>query len=264
MVRFLPKFRFFKTLRVNFALLPFKQAMKLPIVVTGKLKIGKLNGKVIFDCPIKFGLVNMGKDLDNMPIASNPSRLLVNGILRFKGKCVITQSSNLTVWADSEMTIGRYVVVCSGVLLKSACKVSVGDFTRLTSGCFVMDSNVHAIKDAVTGRIAPISKPIEIGKCCWLAMNTSVTAGAKIPDYSISTRYAVLNKDYTLSGEKGCLLAGMPAKIVKSNCQRIFDLDMEQTATNYFKNNPDAEYFQVEPGFEQPENIKVESNFTIY
>lgn len=261
--RLLFKIRFFKTLRVNFALLPFEQAVKLPIVVLGKLKIDSLKGKVTLDCPIKFGTVIIGKCMDNMPIEVNPTRLFVGGTLIFKGHCIINHSAMVIVWPGSEMIIGDYAVICSGVVLKSASRIVIGDYTRITSGGFVMDTNVHAIKDGVTGKVKRTFRPIEIGKCCWLAMNTSVTAGAKIPDYSISTRYAVLNRDYTESGEIGCLLAGSPAKIIRSNIQRIFDLREESVITKFFYDYPDAEYYQAEPGFEQSEDIDIRSHFTV-
>lgn len=263
-LRMLLRLNIYKMLRINFALLPFTQAVKLPMVVFGKLKLDGLQGKVVFDCPVKYGTVIIGKCMDNMPIETSTTRLLVRGTLRFKGHCIINHSANVVVWKGSEMVIGNYVMIASGVLLKSACGVVVGDYTRIASGSFVMDTNVHAIKDITTGKVKRISKPIEIGKCCWLAMNTSVTAGAKIPDYSISTRNSVINRDYTEAGQIGCLLAGAPAKIIKSNVQRIFDLKTEAEIMQYFHDNPQAEFYESTPGFEIVENIDVVSNFSLY
>lgn len=264
LLRILYKVRWLKTLRVNFALLPFKQAVRCPIIVTGKLLVGSLKGKVVFDCPIEFGLVNMGKDLDNMPIAVNSSRLLVDGLLLFKGPCIITQSSNLVVWRSGKIEIGKYVVISSGVLLKSECGIIIGDFTRLTSGCFVMDTNVHAIKDVETGRIKRIFSPIEIGKCCWLTMYTSIMPGTKLPDYCITGRYSQLNKDYSKICESGSMLAGAPAKVVKTNIQRLSDIKYErQVVVKYFTDNPDADYYQGEPGFEILKENSVASHFRI-
>lgn len=262
-MRMLLRLNIYKTLRVNFALLPFNQAIKLPIVVLGRLRLDGLQGRVVFDCPVKYATVMIGKCMDNMPIETAPTRLLVSGTLRFKGRCIINHSANVVVWQGSEMILGNYVVICSGVVVKSAYRVSVGDYTRITSGGFVMDTNVHAIKDITTGRVKRIFKPIEIGSYCWLAMNTSVTAGAKIPNYSISTRGAVLNRDYTESGEIGCLLAGSPAKILRSNFQRIFDLRTEAKITQYFHDNPQAEYYESTPSFETAEDIDVSGHFSL-
>lgn len=258
------RFNIIKTLMVNFSLLPFNQAIKLPVVVLGRLKLGQLNGKIILNCPVKFGTLIIGKRVDNMPIETNTSRLLVAGVLVIEGKCIFAHSSNVCVWPGGKIIIGKHVVICSGVLLKSACLVKIGSLTRITSGCFVMDTNVHAIKDIETGIIKRILTSIEIGKCCWLTMNTSVTGGAKIPDYSISVRNSTLNRDYTKTGEIGCMLAGSPAKIIKSNVQRIFNPKTESAATKYFTENPDAEYYQDCPGFERMEDTDNNSFFKIY
>lgn len=262
-LRIMLRLNIYKTLRVNFALLPFNEAIRLPIAVLGKLKIDSLSGKAIFGCPVKFATVIIGKEIDNMPIETNKSRLMVKGTITFKGKSVIGHSTNIVAWPNGNIIFGKYVLIGSGVFIKSEGIVVIGDYTRFASGCFIMDTNVHAIKDAVTGKVKRICKPIEIGKYCWLAMNSSVTAGAKIPNYSISTRGAVLNCDYTESGEIGCLLAGSPAKILRSNFQRVFDLREEAKITRYFHDNPQAEYYQSKPGFETSDDIDVEVNFKI-
>lgn len=262
--RILVKVRWIKTLRVNFGLLPFEQAIKLPILITGKLIIDSLKGKVIFHCPIKFGLVLMGKDLDNMPIASVPSRLRINGTLIFKGKCIITQSANITVWNNATIELGSYVIICSGVLLKSADRITIGEYTRLTSGCFVMDTNVHAMKNVETGIIKRPFSSIEIGKCCWITMYTSIMAGTKIPDYCITGRYSLLNKDYTKICKPASMLVGTPAKVVAEGIQRLSDINYELNVVNkYFIEHPQENVFQGEIGFEKLTEESVKSHFII-
>lgn len=262
-VRIILKVHWCKTFYVNISLLPLNQAIKFPIVVTGKLIIDSLKGKVVFMCPIKFGLVNMGKDLDRMPVGYNPSRLMVDGTIIFRGPCVISQSSNVVTWEHGVLDIGKYVVVCTGVILKSECRVTVGDYSRLTSGCFIMDTNVHAMKDTVSGRIKPIFKEIEIGKGCWLTMYTSVMAGTKLPDYCITGRYTQLNRDYTALCEQGSLLVGAPAKVVKSGIQRLSNIKYEQEVRRFFINNPNADYFEGEAGFEILTDRDVAPHFRI-
>lgn len=261
-IKFIIRIRIIKTLRVNFGLLPFKEAIKLPILVRGKLVIDSLKGKVVFDCPIRFGLVIIGKDLDNMPIALSPSRIFVGGTLIFKGKCLINHSANLVVWPHGIMEVGRYVVVSSGVLLKSTCSVKIGDYTRLISGCFIQDSNVHLVKEIDTGIINKVFKPIVIGKGCWIGMNSTILGGAVIPDYSVSGRYTFFNKDYSKEGI-GCLFVGSPAKIVKTNVQRLFNISYEEAVTKYFINNPDAETFYGEPGLEVVNDSELDPFFQI-
>lgn len=258
------KVRWYKTIRINFALLPFDQAIKLPIVVTGKLIIDSLKGHVTIEAPLKFGMIIFGNSLDNMPIECCPGRLLVAGEIKFKGHCVIAQSANICVWKNGKIEIGHCVCVCSGVLLKSTCSIKIGNYTRLTSGCFIMDTNVHLIRDINTGYIARNFAPILIGSHCWLTMNTSVTAGTVLPDYCITARGSLLNKNYSrVCGEGGAMIGGTPAKVIKIGVRRLFYSGRENKVNAYFMANPDAQYYQDVPGFDEPEEINVVKEFTI-
>lgn len=264
-LRILFKVRWCKTIRLNFTLLPFKKALKLPIIVTGKLIIDSLKGgHVEIDAPLHFGMINFGRDIDNMPIATCKSRVMINGKVTFKGHCILNQSVNLCVWHGAHVEIGHCVIIASGILLKSAHNIVIGDYTRIASGSFIMDTNVHTVKDTETGRIARNYAPIIIGSRCWLTMNTSVTAGAVIPDYSITARGSLINKDFSKDGTIGLMLGGSPAKVLKTGVRRQFDYKIEQKVNKYFLENPDAMYYQDKPGFDEPEEIEVVKQFTIY
>jgi acetyltransferase-like isoleucine patch superfamily enzyme len=247
---------------MNFKLLPFKQAIKFPILVKGKLKIDSLSGTLLFNCPVSTGLILIGGDFDNMPIATNTTRIYIAGTLVLNGKLLLSHSANLVVWKNGTMELGKSVRIATGCTIKSTEYVKIGDNTVFTSGCFLMDSNVHYVKDIITGIIKKASHSIIIGKGCWIGMNSSIMAGAVLPDYCITGRYTLLNKDYTRYGT-GTMFAGMPAKAVKENVQRISNLDREQYLNKYFRNNPDAEYFQANPGFEPQYNEKIKERFTI-
>jgi acetyltransferase-like isoleucine patch superfamily enzyme len=239
-----------KTIRMNFWLLPFSQAIRLPILVRGKLIIDSLKGKLIFDCPIATGLLLIGGSTDNMPIAKNPTRINLIGTLVLKGNCFIGHSANVTVWEGGKMKLGHGVRITSGCLVKASCSVKIGDYTSLASGCFLQDTNAHYIKNIETGEIKRCAYPIEIGKECWITMNSSILGGTRLPDYCIVARNSVLNKDYSNICPPGSMLAGAPAKTVKKNIQRVLDIDKESMLNDFFRKNPESEYFIDKPGFE--------------
>jgi acetyltransferase-like isoleucine patch superfamily enzyme len=248
---------------MNFKLLPFKQAIKFPVLVKGKLKIDSLKGRLLFNCPVSTGLLLIGGDQDNMPIATVSSRIYIAGTLILNGKVLLCHSSNLVVWVNGRMELGNNVRISTGCVIKSTNDVKIDDHTVFTSGCFLMDSNVHCVKDIITGVIKKISDPIVIGKSCWIGMNSSIMAGTVLPDYCITGRYTLLNKNYTHYGA-GTMFAGMPAKPVKENVQRIFNLDRELYLVKYFQDNPNVEYIQVEPGFEPTDNEKIKGWYTVF
>ena len=189
--------RWIVTLYLNFRILPLGAAIKLPIVVVGcgKIKFRNLTGEIEFRCPARFGLIVIGKDVDNMPAAFLPTQIFLAGKLIVRGPVIINQGANVVVWPDAILDLGEYVLICSGVTLKSVQQITIGKYAMISSCCFIMDSNIHCLRDMQTGLVKNPTNPIVIGDCCWLSMNASVMGGARIPSHSVLTRYCFVNKD---------------------------------------------------------------------
>jgi hypothetical protein len=60
------------------------------------------------------------------------------------------------------------------------------------------------------------------------------------------------------------MLVGSPAKLIKENVQRIHNINKEVMLNNYFRANPDMEYFQDEPGLEPADSDIPFEWFSIY
>ena len=141
-IRKITKINWLKSAYINLRLLPFIQAIKFPIIVTGSLKIRSLIGKVIFKGDIRMGLINIGQDVDNMPISMLPAQLMVKGVLIVNGNVILNKGANLVVWPNATMELGNDVMICSGVTLKAVNEVIVGNHVMISSGCFIMDSSI--------------------------------------------------------------------------------------------------------------------------
>lgn len=251
-----------KTVYLNFKLLPVCKAVHFPFVIVGKVHFRNLTGKVSFQCPIRFGTVILGKDVDNMPISYMPAQIFLQGTLVIKGACIINQSANVVVWPQATMELGEGTLICSGVVVKAVRHVVIGKYAMISSSCFIMDSNIHCIRDMETGIVANPTKSIHIGDYCWLSMNTTVLGGAELPDCSITTRYALLNKSYIETGI-GNVYAGMPAKIVRQNKQRIISFEREKMLTQYFSDNPESEGLYYFKGTEKINQENMKAFFSI-
>ena len=251
-----------KTFYLNFRVLPMRQAACFPFVVVGKVHLRKLSGKICFQCPIRFGTVIIGKDVDNMPISYLPTQLFLQGILVIKGACIINQSASIVIWPNARMELGEGTLICSGVVLKAVQSVVIGKYTMISSGSFIMDSNIHCIRDTETGEVLNPTQGIRIGDYCWLSMNTSILGGGELPMCCITTRYAFLNKKYG-EVDAGSVFAGMPAKIVRRNKQRIISFRREKEIIEYFFNNPNAKYMQYFKGIEEVKEEELKTFFSI-
>ncbi len=236
-IRLVYKINWLKTLYINFKTQPINIAVKLPIIVYGKLKIYSLKGNIKIAPPISMGMIHIGKDLDHNPVSLNPIKFTINGTLKFNGHALISGGSTITVWRG-EIEIGKNVALGSGVQLKCIKNITIGDCSRIIALCSVMDTNVHYIKNILTGKIKKSFSPIKIGKNCWINSNSIISKGTIIPDYCIAAQNTFLNKDYSKFCNSHTFFAGSPAKPISTNVQRIFDYTEETRLNAFFNDNP--------------------------
>lgn len=93
-----PRLSLWRTLYVNFRLLPFKEAVKLPIFIYGKVRLFILSGKVQFNSTIYRGMVKIGVNGDSFSLFDNSGYIQLadkNSIIDLKEllKCVLMYSS---------------------------------------------------------------------------------------------------------------------------------------------------------------------------
>lgn len=250
-----------KTFYFNFKMFPFAIAIKFPFLFYGKIKFGSLNGCVVFNCPVKTGIVQIGKMLDGLPGSTLPVIITINNKLIINGPVIIAGGNSLTIW-EGTLDIGQYCTIGSGVTIRCSDSIRIGDYTRIVGGCTLMDTNVHYTRNTVSGIIQRLNKPIVIGKYCWVNMGTVLAKGTVLPDYCIVARNSFLSKDYSITCSPASLLAGSPAVVKFENVQRIFSIEEENRLTKYFLDNPSineciSENGIVEDGFGVNELFKI-------
>ena len=238
------------TIRLNFRKLPFSTACKLPILVYGKLKIYDLSGRIIIRGPVCRGLVKVGRNVDSHYSTCLPGQWTISHDLIFNGHIMISGGVTIETY-KGPLELGRCCVIGSGTMLKSQYGIIIGDFTRIAYGCVIMDTNMHFIKDIETGRIGRVTGPIVIGQRCWLNPGTVASKNAVVPDYTITGRNSLVNKDYSEQYTSHAFIAGAPAKPVSYHVQRIFSNQMEGDLRRYFEENGTRIVFQGVKGEEE-------------
>lgn len=234
---------------VNLRLLPFSQAIKFPLVCYGKIKIHSLKGKVIINSTVKTGMIQIGyRWIDLWPVSYLPTQLNILGKVYFGGSAIISGGASINVQSRKAVVeMGKSIVIGGGSLIKSLKHISIGDRTRVTGFCTVMDCNMHFVKDITTGKIRNNDGDIHIGANCWINFGSVVTKGAYIPDYSITSRGAFIGKNFKEEGPN-LFIAGSPGKVINNNVQRIFDYTREDELRNYFLTHPDESFYRDIPG----------------
>lgn len=117
-----------------------------------------------------------------------------------------------TVVAPSRIHLGRDVprslALSGGCYLQGGNGIHVDDGTIWAPGVKLISAN-HAL-DA--GRAWTESRPIRIGKHCWIGANAVILPGVTLGDHAIVGAGAVVTKSF----EAGhCIVAGNPARIIR-------------------------------------------------
>ena len=255
-VRRLVRLNIIKTLYFNFKMMPIGQAIRLPIYLYGKIRFHGLHGKVTISAPIERGMIKIGyRWHDLWPTSYLPTQLRIDGKLVFDGWAIISGGAAITV-VGAILKLGNLCVIGGGTVIKALKNISIGDSTRITGDCTIMDCDMHFVKNIETGVIKNNMAPIAIGSNCWINSRSVISKGAVIPDFTVAARSSFINKDYSQFG-KNLFLVGQPAKPLDIKVQRIMGTTEQHRIAEEFKKNNCSEIV-VEPGLfvEGDDNMK--------
>lgn len=90
--------------------------------------------------------------------------------------------------------------------------VEVGEDSLFSYNVEVRNTDSHSIIDQDGNRTNP-AENVCIGKHVWIAQDSLILKGSHIPDNSIIGAKSLVNKKFS---EDGCIIAGAPAKVLKS------------------------------------------------
>ena len=226
-IRQLSKIRFLYSLYINLKLLPFKKAIRLPIFIYPRT-IFKNTGRVVFiDDDLSLGCIKVGAPELSFHQRKIYSHIINKGEL-YLGKnveikagicCAITPSGRLYFENDAKTGANVKIVCCK--------EIKIQHNTRIGYESQLVDANFHYIETLGNEEFGNIAKPIIIGSWSWIASKVTINAGTILPNNTIVGSNSFLNKDYTGTVPENSLLAGSPAKLLKTGVRRVWDKDKE-------------------------------------
>ena len=224
-----------KTLFVNFRMLPIRQAIKLPMFVYGRFLLREADGRIIINGEIGPGMIKIGRH-DRYPETHVPQTIwIINGELEFNGKMSFFQGSYIMVAHNARLVFGQGDHPACGANLRIMCfKSIVIEDAHITWDCQIMDSSFHYVESVdQQEKIAPLVRPVYIGKHVWVGNRTTISAGSVVPDETIIASHSLINKDYSAYGSY-CLIAGIPGVMKKSGVRRIYDKERQSQLDNIY------------------------------
>ena len=121
---------------------------------------------------------------------------------------------NLTTWniddSQGEILIGDFALICPGVRIDSASRVTVGKNCMLAAGAYLTDADWHDIYDRT--KTVGETSPITLEENVWIGDGATLCKGVTIGENSIIGAGSVVTK----SIPKNVVAAGNPATVVKN------------------------------------------------
>lgn len=191
------KLNFFSTIYINFATFPFDKAILFPILVFGKVNLKNVRkGKLVFDCPLKTGVLQIGKHCLGFVDERN-CRTIWNivGTLQLNGKTRIGQGCCVEVGKDATMTLGRDFNVTGRSTLLCTNRITFGNDCLLSWDLLIMDTDWHKVISITDGGILNPSKPINIGNHVWIGCRSLILKGVNISDNVIVAANSIISRN---------------------------------------------------------------------
>lgn len=217
------------SLYFNFRYLPFKTAIKLPIFIYPKTKFTMLKGaKIIVDeLNVGFGSIRIGmhellfsQRKTGSLIINKGSLYLGNNVSIYCGICcTITKSGKLNIGNNTKFGSNNKIICMKEII--------ICDSSRFAFDCLIFDTNFHYIENIEEKKHNQIAKKVVINKFCWIGSRTIINSGTILPNHTIVASCSLLNKDYSVLIRENSLLAGIPAKFIRTGVKRIWDTDLE-------------------------------------
>ena len=214
--------------------------VKLPVIIYGPFKCYSI-GKIEIKCPIKRGVVVIGTNQCDVPY----SHSIINneGVIEILGKTYL--NFGVKIKNTGRIVFGGNNIISHGVSIDIKEKFELGANSVIGFMSVVTDNNGHYTIDVPSRKIYRKSSPIKIGSYNWFGSYTHIKKGAITPDYTIvSSPNAMIGKDYS-SIEPYSILAGCPAKVLRTGLRRVYNWKNEKQIDRFFVENSERDVFDV-------------------
>lgn len=208
----------------NFKYLPFKYAIRLPILVYKPCFLA-LKGRIILDCDnITTGMIRFGWDSCSLYYPNNRYGIIFEnhgGTIIFKGKAIIASGSAISIGPKGQIEFGDDILFSANAKIVSYNHIKFGSHVRIGWENIIMDTDLHQTINKDTGKKSIINGEIIIGRNNWIGNKCILLKRTKTPDYCIITAYSVINKE--LGFEPYCLCGGNPVELKRTGIYRDLD-----------------------------------------
>ena len=138
------------------------------------------------------------------------------GVLSIDGQCVLFSGSLIHVRAGETVSLGSNVSIQEGGMILG--DVAIGGDSLLaprvflSSGTHLFDRETSLTIREQEARYAVASKPISVGRNCWLGIGSVLMPGVTLGDSVVVGANSVVTRDFGAQQ----VLGGVPARVLRS------------------------------------------------
>ena len=226
-----------KTLFFNLMTLPFKDAIKLPVVIYGPCSIGSTMGHIKLLSTGHFGMLKIGPS-DPVRSRHSKSYISIAGSLEFDEDTTLRKGVHLHIGRGGILRLCKSAYIGDNNTIIAECLIEIGHSVRVGNNTTFMDTDFHYIINTKTREVKYNKKPIVIGENCWIGGWCTIKKGTKLPKGTIvASPYAMTSKDYTDKIAECSLIAGSPAKVIVEGMRRINNRQSDIEIAKFYKEN---------------------------
>lgn len=229
-----------KTILFNFRLLPFRDAIHIPILLHGPVDISGCSSNARIQWIGRrphFANWEIGYARDNRvnytcyPLTT---RLNIKGTLLLGERGLISAGSLISIDSNARLVLHNNFFCNLYTRIICTRHIEVEEDTLFAWECQIMDSDFHCLIDD-DGVVKNPTSPIYIGKRCWIGNRVTIGKGAYLNDDSVVSCNSYVNKDFS-SITQG-VFGGIPAKLITQK-KKVVRGAMESELFNWFIEHP--------------------------
>ncbi len=225
-----------QTLYINLRTLPFKQAIKVPVLIYGKTKILSLKGSIVITENIEYGILKIGI-CDPIRSYDSVNLIDIDGVLKVSPGNVLRQGIKIRISQKAEVVLHKNVYIGDNNTIISDEAIIIGANTRVGNNTTFIDTDFHYMINVNAREVKNNKGAILIGDNNWIGGWCTVKKGAKTPNATIlAGPYSMISKDYTKLIEENSIIGGTPAKLLIDGFRRVNSTTSEIEIGNHYNN----------------------------
>lgn len=207
-----------RSLYYNMRLLPFSQAIRIPIFFSNHVTIKLKKGSQVklTSTRVHAGMIKIGYSQCDFYLARHHKSImdLGKGCLIFEGRSNIGAGAKLSIDKGGSLIFGDQFWSTGPILIIARRLIRFGYNCVLSWNITIMDHDAHDIFDNYGSKINE-DKAVALGNHVWLGCNSTVLKGTQLSaDTIVAANSIVTSKKFFVSH---VILAGNPLEIKKTN-----------------------------------------------